>query len=213
MAAACSETDLLLKCSRDEERRKLLAEFFIQYRDRLKLMVQLRLFEPLKGRVDPSDVVQDAYVEAMQRLGAYLAERPMPLFAWLRRLTGQKLIDCVRMHVGAQIRDVRRERSIDQDPMPHTTAVGLANCLAYGGPTPSEAAIRAERMQQVREALERMEPLDRDVLALRHFEHLSNTEIALELGIDQSTASRRYLRALQALKRAVAGASGEVEER
>jgi RNA polymerase sigma-70 factor (ECF subfamily) len=212
MADRSEHTDLLLACDTQEERQKLMADLFMRQRDRLKLMVSLRLSDQLRGRVDPSDVVQEAYIEVMQRLDSYIKNRPMPLFAWFRRITGKKLIECFRQHIGAKGRDIRRERNRYLKPVPHTTAVGLVDHLATRGPSPSQAAFQAERRSAILEALERMDPLDRDVLVLRHFESLSNSEIACELGIEPSAASKRYHRALRKFKRILTAGSPGAQE-
>ncbi len=173
-------------------------ELFRRYSERLKRMLRLRLNPRLAGRLDESDVLQEAFVEATRSLDTYLWTRPMPFYLWLRRLTLQKLAAAHRRHLEAQGRDVRREQG---EPAEAWTAssVSLADLLVGHLTSPSQAAVRAELRQALEQALEKMNELDREVLILRHFEQLSNVETAQVLGIDQSAASKRYLRALERL--------------
>jgi RNA polymerase sigma-70 factor (ECF subfamily) len=170
------------------------------YRDRLRGMVRLRLNRRLQARVDPSDVLQEAYLEICKGLPDYLRAPPMPFFLWLRHITGQKLIAIHRRHLGAQMRDADQEVSLHRGALPQATSASLAAQLLGHMTSASRAAIRAEDQIRVQEALNSMEPLDREVLALRHFEMLSNEETAQVLGLKKSAASNRYIRALKRLK-------------
>lgn len=183
--------------------RAAVDELFSRYSKRLKRMVRLRLSRHLQGRVDDSDILQEAYLEAGKRLREYMRDRPLPFFLWLRHVAGQKLIDAHRRHLGAQMRDASCELSLHRGPMPAASSVSLAAHLLGRLTSPSQAAIKAETRLRVQEALNAMDPLDREVLALRHFEQLSNAETAKALEINASTASSRYLRALRRLKEAL----------
>lgn len=171
-----------------------------RHRDRLRRMVALRLDRRLQGRIDPSDVIQEAYVDATGRLDEYARRPDMPFFLWLRFLVGQRLQEQHRRHLGAAGRDAGREISLDRGPLPEPTTAALAAHLLGRDTSPSQAAIRAERKLRLQEALDGLDPIDREVLALRHFEHLSNGEAAQVLGLDKSAASKRYARALVRLK-------------
>ena len=190
--------DLLARAAAGDE--KALNELFSRYRKRLKQMVRLRLNRRLQGRIDDSDVLQEAFLEAAKRLPEYLADRPLPFFLWLRHLTGEKLIDVHRRHLGAKMRDAAQEVSLHRGPMPAASSASLAAQLLGRLTSPSQAAVKAETRLRVQEVLNRMDALDREVLALRHFEQLSNAEVAETLGLNESTASSRYLRALKRLK-------------
>jgi RNA polymerase sigma-70 factor (ECF subfamily) len=170
------------------------------HRRRLRRMVRLRLDARLQGRVDPSDVLQEAYLEASRRLAEYLRDPKVPFFLWLRYLTGQKLLALRRQHLGVQARDAGREVSLFHGAMPEASSACLAAQLMGRITAPLQAAIRAEMKLRLQEALNGMDPVDREVLALRHFEHLDNAEAAQELGLTPSGASSRYLRALKKLK-------------
>jgi RNA polymerase sigma-70 factor (ECF subfamily) len=184
-----------------------------QHQDRLRRMVALRMDRRLQGRVDPSDVVQDAYLEAARRLPEYIRESaPMPVFLWLRFLTAQSLQTLHRRHLGAQARDADREISIDGGRIPQATSVALAAQLLGHDTRASEAAIRAERKLRLEHALNSMDTIDREVLALRHFEQLSNAECARVLRLSESSATKRYIRALRRLKEILTGLPGGASE-
>ena len=170
------------------------------YRDRLTKMVQLRLDRRLFGRVDASDIVQDATIEAARRLREYAASPPMGFYLWLRQLAGQKLIDTHRYHLGAEKRDAGQEVSLYRNAMPEATTTALASQLLGRLTSPTQALQRVELQLRVQEALNSLDPIDREVLVLRHFEYLSNSEIASELGISKSAASKRFIVALRRLK-------------
>ena len=171
-----------------------------QHRDRLRRMVQLRMDRRLQGRIDASDVIQDALAEASMRFGDYAKEPNMPFFLWLRFLTRQRLLILHRRHLGAELRDASREISIHRGPFPEATSAALAAQLIGRHTSPSQAVVLAELKLQIEEALNSMDATDREVLTLRHFERLSNAETAQELGIHESAASKRYVRALKRLR-------------
>jgi RNA polymerase sigma-70 factor, ECF subfamily len=184
-----------------------------QHRERLRRMVALRMDRRLQGRVDPSDVIQDAYLEAARRLPEYIRESaPMPLFLWLRFLTAQALQVLHRRHLGVQGRDVCREISIEGGRIPQATSAALAAQLLGHDTRASEVAIRAERKLRLEEALNSMDPTDREVLALRHFEQLTNGECARVLKLSESAATKRYIRALKRLKETLTGLPGGAAE-
>ncbi len=180
-----------------------LASQFMRHRDRLHRMIEVRLDRRVAGRVDASDVLQEAFLEAARRMDEYLANPPMPLFLWLRFLTGQRLLAIHRQHLGAQKRDPRQEVALDHAAMPKADSASLSVQLAGRLTTPSLAAMRLEMQERLAKLLGEMDPLDREILALRHFEELSNQESAEELGITAAAASKRYIRALERLREVV----------
>jgi RNA polymerase sigma-70 factor (ECF subfamily) len=169
-------------------------------RQRLRRMVAFRLDPRLRGRVDPSDVLQDAYLEAWRDLGSYRDRPEIPFFLWLRGIAGNKLRELHRHHLGTQGRDPRREVPIHGVAAAETTATALAAELLDNLTRASEQAVRRELRLRLHEAIDAMDPLDREVLALRHFEQLSPAETARVLGIKEKAAGMRYLRALRRLK-------------
>ena len=188
------------------EGQAALAELFGEHRDRLRRMVHVRLDRRVAGRVDPSDVLQDAFLDASRQLEGYLAELPMAPFVWLRFLTGQRLMATHRQHLGAQMRNAKRE--VPFRVRPQVQSESLSCCLVGRLTSPSRAAARLELQSRLQELLDGLDPLDREILSLRHFEELSNNEAAEELGISKFTASKRYVRALERSKKALAEASG-----
>lgn len=177
-----------------------LGELFALHRDRLRCMIHLRLDHRLQGRLDPSDVLQEAFLEFAQALPAYVQNPQAPFYLWLRCITARKLHTLHRQHLGTRMRDAGREVSIYHGTMPEASSASLAAQLVGKLTTPSQAFLRAELQLRVQEALAGMEPLDREVLALRHDEQLSNRETAHVLGISEPAASRRFIRALRRLK-------------
>jgi RNA polymerase sigma-70 factor, ECF subfamily len=191
--------------------QQALAELFERYRERLRRMVRLRLDRRLQGRVDPSDVLQDAYLDAARRAPDYAADPALPAFLWLRFLTGQRLLQVHRLHLGTQMRDAGQEVSLHRGALPQASSVSLAAQLLGRLTSPTAAAVRAELQIKLQEALNGMDPLDREVLTLRHFEELSNAEAAHVLGLSKTAASNRYVRALRRLKDVLSAMPGFFE--
>jgi RNA polymerase sigma-70 factor (ECF subfamily) len=177
-----------------------LAALWERHSARLRQMVRLRLDRRLQGRVDPSDVLQDAYLDLAARLPDFARERPMPTYLWLRLVTGQRLAMVHRQHLGAAMRDAGREVSLYRGALPRASSASLAAQLLGRFTTASQAAVRAERQLQLQAILNGLDELDREILALRHFEGLSNGEAAQVLGLSKTAANNRYVRALGRLR-------------
>lgn len=188
--------------------RKALAELFDRYRARLRRMVDLRMDPRLRTRLDASDVLQEAYLDVAKDLPPYLANPKLPPLLWLRLHVGRRLITLHRHHLGAKMRDAGMEISLYRGALPEASSAALASMLLGKQTSPSQAAQRAERMLRVQEALNSLEPIDREVLALRHFEQLSRAETAQVLGIAQEAGAKRYFRALKRLKDVLATMPG-----
>jgi RNA polymerase sigma-70 factor (ECF subfamily) len=191
--------------------QKALAEAFAHYRGRLRRMVQLRLDRRLQGRLDASDVLQDAYLDLAHRAADYAANPNLPLFLWMRLLTGQRLLILHRKHLRARMRDASQEVSLYRGALPQASSVSLAAQLLGRLSSPSHAAMRAEMQLRLQDALNSMDPLDREVLTLRHFEELTNGETAQVLGLQKAAASNRYVRALEKLREVLSGMPGFFE--
>lgn len=187
---------------------RALDDLLSRYRNRLKRMVHLRLNRRLQGRVDDSDVVQEAYLEVARKLPEYAADPQTPFFLWLRNLTGLKLAEVHRRHLGTQMRDADQEVSLHHGALPEANSMSLAAHLLGTITTASEAAIKAETRIFVQEALNAMDPIDREILALKHFEQLSTSEIAQVLGLSKAGAGGRYLRAIKRLRAVVSQIPG-----
>lgn len=182
-----------------------LAATFANYRPRLRRMVQLRLDRRLQGRIDPSDVLQEAYLEVARSLADYLNNPQISFYLWVRFVTGRKLQALHRCHLGVQARDAAREVSLHRGALPQASSVSLAEQLLGRYSSPSQVVIKAELRLRVQEALNELDPIDREILALRSFEELSNTETARVLGIGEAAASHRFVRALRRLKKVLVG--------
>ena len=206
-----SEQERLVKRVRMGDAEAFVVAFFAGYRQRLKRLLQLRMDHRLRGREDASDVLQEVFIDAKQRLPHYLKKPELSFYVWLRQLTTQRLIDIHRRHLMAKMRDVSQEVSIDR-PGAKATSTSIAALLVAQLASPSQAAIRAEMMVQIEQALEHMDEMDREVLALRHFEELKNSEVAEILGLRENAASNRYVRALSRLKDSLAQIPGFFDE-
>ena len=178
--------------------RQALDRLLTEHRAYLRGVVALRLDARLKSRVDASDVVQEAQLEAVRRVDDYLAQPALPFRLWLRQIACDRLIMAQRQHVGAERRAVSRE-----SPLPDESSAGLGALALAGGPTPSQIMSRDELAARVRQALARLDDDDRDVLLMRNFEGLSNQEVAQVLDIEPAAASKRYGRALLRLRTAL----------
>jgi RNA polymerase sigma-70 factor (ECF subfamily) len=188
---------------------KLLTE----HHDRLCRMVEFRLDRRLRGRVDASDVVQEAYLQAATHRSDYFRDPLLPLFLWLRGVVANKLLEVHRHHLGSQMRDAAREISgCAPAAAPDATSAALIDQLTGGATGPGTAAGRSEVRLRLREALKAMDAMDREVLALRHFEQLTNGEAAQVLGIQERAAAKRYVRALQRLKEILSEMPGGLTE-
>ena len=207
MTAPAEDDPELLRRAREGD-GAALGGLFAQYRDRLRRMVQLRLDSRLQGRLDASDVLQETFLELARSLPDYVPNPGVPFYVWLRFLAGRKLLALHRHHLGTKARDAGREISLHRGALPQASSVMLAAQLLGRFASPSEAAMRVELQLRIQGVLNAMEALDREVLALRHFEQLSNSETATVLGISDAAASNRYVRALKRLKGAMADEPG-----
>ncbi|WP_165250270.1 sigma-70 family RNA polymerase sigma factor [Paludisphaera soli] len=187
-----------------------LGELFGAHRERLKRLVALRLDRRLRSRVDPSDVLQEAYLDLARKLPAYASKPAMPFFLWVRLVVVERLIRVHRAHLDAAARDAGRE--VAPGPAgPRADSASIAAQLLGRFTTASRAAVLAERRQRLEEALDAMGPDDREVIVLRHFEELSNEEAAAVLGVSKAAASKRHVRAMLRLKSALEKTPGLVD--
>ena len=154
----------------------------------------------MQGRVDASDVLQEAYLDLAKQLPEYAKQPNVRLFLWLRLVSVQRLAQVHRQHLGTAMRDADREVSIYNGPLPQASTAFLASQLLGRFTSVSQRAIRAEIQMKLQETLNTMDSVDREVLALRHFEELNNAETAQVLEISSAAASNRYVRALRRLR-------------
>lgn len=180
--------------------REALAELFAVFRPRLWRMVNFRLHPRLQGRVDADDVLQDAWMMAVDRISYFPRDATHSPFIWFRMIVNQTLVDLHRRHLGAEKRSANRDVPIHGGWSSESTSSCLAFRLLGNLTSPSSAMNRVELARQLDLALEGMNDIDREVLALRHFEELSNSETAKVLEMSEQAASGRYIRALGRLK-------------
>ncbi len=192
--------------------RQALAVLFESCRERLCRMVELRMDPRLRARLDAADVLQEAFLEIARDLDAYLADPVLPPLLWLRLHVGRKLTTLHRQHLGTKMRAAGMEISLYRDALPQASSAALASMLLGKHTSPSQAAQRAERLLRIQEALNSLDSLDREVLALRHFEQLNRSETAKVLGISQDAGAKRYYRALKRLKDVLTAMPGGMED-
>lgn len=173
-----------------------------RYRGRLKKMVAVRIDPRLSARVDPSDIVQEAVMDAETRLSEYLKKRPLPVYPWLRQLAWQRLVDLHHHHLNRQKRSVLRERDGSLN-LPDESACRLVDQLVDGRSSPSARLVREESRHRVREAMDQLDSQDREILVLRHLEQMPVKEIAALLSISSSAVKMRRLRAIERLQAAL----------
>ncbi len=188
-----AETQILLERARAGD-PDAFDQLFTRHRDYLCQVIELRMDAKLRARVDPSDVVQDAQLEAFRRLADFLERRPMSFRLWLRKTAQERLLKTQRRHLEAGRRAAGREV-----PLPDRSSLMLAQLLA-GGSTPSEQLGRSELARRVRQALAQLAEADREILLMRNFEGLSNQEIGCLLDLEPATVSKRHGRALLRLR-------------
>ena len=178
----------------------VFGELFVVHRPRLWQIIHFRLNDKIRGRVDPDDVVQEVYMDAEKRLRHYVDGEFPSLFLWLRLIAGQTLSNIHRTHLGTESRSVLRESDAAHSGLWGNTSLCLSQRFIAHLTSPSQVAVKGELIHEMREALDNMSEMDQEVLALRHFEELTNQEVAIELGIKPKAASVRYMRALERLR-------------
>ena len=188
--------------------RQALGALFQGYRQRLRRMVELRMDPRLRTRLDASDVLQEAYLDLAGDLDAYRADPKLQPLLWMRLHVGRRLTMLHRRHLGTQQRDAGLEISLYREPLPQASSAALAAMLLGRHTSPTQAAQRAERLLRIQEALNTLDPIDREVRALKHFEELSRAETAEVLSISPEAAAKRYFRALKRHKEVLASMPG-----
>ncbi len=171
-----------------------------RHREAVRRMVQMRLDHAVARRVDASDVVQDVMLEASQRLTDYIRNPSMPFHLWLRQLAKDRMIDMHRRHRGAQRRSVDREQNLSSFNSDDQSAADLTSLLRDAELTPAASALRKEMEERFVLALDKLEESEREIIIMRHFEHLGNGEVAEALGLSAPAAGMRYLRAIRRLR-------------
>ena len=176
-----------------------LGALFDLHRDRLRKTAAFRLAPALRGRLDADDVVQEAFLAASQRIDHFRERGFSCAFIWLKLIVQQTVIDIHRRHLGTRKRDAHREVR-EHEFVSDNTSFSIAATLLSNESTPSRIVGRHEEMERLVRALDELDPIDREILALRHFEELTNQEAAEVLTIGEKAASMRYVRALRRFK-------------
>ncbi len=171
-----------------------------RHRVALRRMIDLRMDQVVQRRVDASDIVQDVLIDAHRRLGEYLKNPAMPFHLWLRHMAKDRLIDAHRRHRVAARRSIDREQPLVAAAFLDRSTLNLAGELEDRELTPAAAATWHELQVRFQQALDQMDEQDREVILLRHFEHLSNGEVAEVLSLSEPAAGMRYLRAMRRLR-------------
>jgi RNA polymerase sigma-70 factor (ECF subfamily) len=180
------------------------------HREPLRRMIGLRLDPALAGRVDASDVVQDVMLEVSQRLADYLRNPQMPFHLWVRHIAKDHMIDAHRRHRLAQRRSLDREQPIVPAGLADQSSLELAGQFLDRELTPASAAVRHELQRRMEQAVAGLDEDDREIILMRHYEQLSNQDVAAALGLTEAAASMRHLRAVRRLRAALLG-EGETE--
>jgi RNA polymerase sigma-70 factor (ECF subfamily) len=190
--------ELLRRCSQGDD--QATQKLFERHRGQLARMVSVRMDPRVRGRIDPSDVIQEALAAAVDRLPKYMTERPIPFYPWLRQIAWEKLVQQHNRHLRAAKRSVRREK---QEPLQisDASAIALADCLLGPTSSPSARAIRDELRERIRRALAALAEPDRELLLLRYLEQMPSKEIASLMNCTEAAVNMRQMRALERIRR------------
>ena len=197
--STCLNLDDLVDRARSGD-EQAMTELFEQHRKRLRQMIRLRMDQRVQARDAVSDVLQEAFIDLAQQLPNYAKDPKLPFFLWLRRITGLRLAKVHRLHLGQEKRKVTREVRLDMPALPDASSVYVASKLIAPLTSASGNAIKVETQQQVEKAIEQLPPNDREVIAMRHVERLSNEEVSIILDVSTKAASMRYTRAMVRLR-------------
>lgn len=188
-----------------------LGELIAQHQQRLLHIIRLRMDRRLAARVDAEDVLQEVYLDAASRIRHYIEKHSGSFFVWLRLITNQTMANLYRRHLDTQMRDARRDVSINTGKTFETKSRPIAMQLIGHLTSPSNAIMRQESIEKLEEAIKELKPIDREAIVLRHFELLDNKEVAEVLEINEKAASIRYIRAIRRLREAI-DPSDEIDE-
>lgn len=205
------ETLELLASARDGD-ASAANQLLDRHRDALRRMVAMRLDQRIRRRVDASDVVQEVLVDANRRLEKYLENPAMPFHLWLRQMARDRLIDAHRRHRASAKRSVDREQGMLAAGDMDRSTMELAAQLCDDQLTPAAAATMHELQNRFEAALAEVNEQDREIILMRHYEHLSNQEVASILELSEPAASMRYLRAIRRLRTLLTDTDEDIED-
>jgi RNA polymerase sigma-70 factor (ECF subfamily) len=198
MSAEIPASDLIRRCRAGEAAAR--AELFARYRHYLRVLAEAQLGRHLRGKCDPSDLVQQTLLEAHRDFPAFQGQHETELLCWLRRILAHNLFNEAR-RFATRGRDAGREVSLEgfQAGLDHSSQV-LARCLADDGPTPSQVAAEREAAVRLADTLARLPEHYQRVLLLRLFEGLSAEEVAERMTTSAGAVRMMQMRALEALR-------------
>jgi RNA polymerase sigma-70 factor, ECF subfamily len=189
--------ELLAKAKQGES--AAVDQLLARHREPVRRMIDIRLDRAIARRVDASDIAQEVLLEASRRLRDYLRRPDLPFHLWLRHIARDHIIDAHRRHRLAQRRSVDREKAL-QAGSPDDSSIELIAQLIDRELTPATAALRKELQKRFQTVLATLDEDDREIILMRHFEQLSNQEVAAALGLTEPAASMRHLRALRKMR-------------
>lgn len=193
------QTDTLLAAARDGD-ADAVNRLLEKHRDPVRRLVEMRLDRKVRRRVDVSDVVQEVMIDANARLQKYLDNPAMAFHLWVRQIASDRIIDTYRRHRASAKRNMDREQSMTVPGRADQSTRELAAAILDPELTPAAAATHREIAQQIERVIDRLNDQDREVILMRHYEHLSNQEVAAVLGLTSPAASMRYLRAIRRMR-------------
>lgn len=198
--AASNDVDQLLSAARAGD-GAALGQLLEQYRSYLALLARLQIAERLKGKVDPADLVQDAFLEAHRHFNAFRGVSEAEVVCWLRQILAGLIANLMRRYLGTQRRDVRLEQDLADQLMDSSRA--LDNQFVAVQSTPSQGAMRREHAVILANALERLPADYREVLILHHLEGHQFPEVASQMGRTMNSVKHLWARALSQLRRSL----------
>lgn len=196
MSGDPNETQRLLERARGGD-QAAFEELFKRHRARLRRAIAMRIDRRVAARVDASDVLQETYLEAFNRLPKYLQQQGMPFYLWLHWIAREKVLGLHRRHLGAEKRTVHHEVPL----MPVDSSAAFVSGIVGRGPSPSQELAKVELAERLRMALGQLDDDERDLILWRHFEQLSARDMAQLLQITEAAASKRYIRAVERLRK------------
>lgn len=194
--------ELIIKAKRSPEE---IDQLLMRYQSALHRLVELRLDRKIRHRIDVSDILQETFLEANRRMQNYLEDQPLPLHLWLRQIAMDRVIDAHRRHRGSAMRSVDKEEGMMPGNAWDQSTQHLVRQISDPQLTPATEAMQRELAKRVEDAISSLGDQDAEIILMRHYEHLTNQDVAITLGLTEPAASMRYLRALRKLKTILEG--------
>ena len=197
MTDSQEELEQVLRLAKNGD-REAIGQILESYRNYLTLLARIQIGLRLQAKVDPDDVVQEAFLDANRQIVHFRGESLEAFTAWLRKLLAGQLAQVIRRYCGTEARDIRLERSIEQDL--DSSSARLAQGLASPTSSPSESFRRREDLVDLANMLEQLPADYRSVILMRQIDGLSFVEISIRLERSEDSVQKLWVRGLQALK-------------